>query len=209
MPDLSFSVERVSAVPHAAEPLLTFQIRIVNSGLERIHAVVLESKILVEAPDQAPAPHVNRRLEELFGEPSHWAESLDPLLWTRAATVVAPFAGSTRCMIEAPCSFDFNVAATKYFYGLEAVSAPLRFEFSGTVFSDRQVLPLSAGKHARFEMPALVWTDLMDAYYPQSVWLRLPRELFERLNRYKQEHRIPTWEDVLERMLPAGQVAVH
>src|SRR5579862_4076917 len=180
----------------AAAPLLAFHIRVVNAGLERIHSVVLDSKIQLEAPRQPPGPQVNDRLEELFGEPSQWAQSSKPMPWARASAVLPPFAGSTRCAVEVPCSFDFNVAATKFFYGLEAGSAPLLFEFSGSIFLDRQVVPIAAGKQARFEMPARAWTDLMDAYYPHSVWLRLPRDLFHRLNQYKQEHKIPTWEDV-------------
>ena len=36
--------------------------------------------------------------------------------------------------LPVPCSFDFNVAATKYFYGLEGGEVPLAFLFSGTVF---------------------------------------------------------------------------
>ena len=209
MADLSFAVERVSPVAGAATPLLTFHIRIVNNGLERVQAIVLDTRIQVEAPQRPPDARAYDRLEELFGETSHWAETTQPMPWARACAVVPPFVGSTRCAIEVPCSFDFNVAATKFFYGLEAATAPLRFEFSGTVFLDRQVTAIPAGKQARFDFPARVWSDLMDAYYPHSMWLRLPRDLFHRMNQYKEDQNIPTWEDVLERMLPAGPVAVH
>lgn len=209
MPDLSFAVERVSPVAHAAAPMLTFHVRIVNAGIERINAIVLDSRIQVEAPRRPPSAQVNDRLEELFGEPSHWADSVQTMPWARATAVVAPFAGSTRCDIDVPCSFDFNVAATKYFYGLNASSVPLRIDFTGTIFSDGKVIQIARGKQARFSMPACAWTDLMDAYYPQSVWLRLPRDVFHRMNQYKIDHKIPTWEDVLERLLPAGQEAVH
>src|SRR5262245_30652305 len=108
--------------------MLTFRVRIVNSGLERIHAIALECRIQVEPAARRPTPQVRDRLEDLFGEPSHWAQSTQPMSWTRASLIVPAFAGSTRCEIEVPCSFDFNVAATKYFYGLEAESAPLRFQ---------------------------------------------------------------------------------
>ena len=207
--DLSFTVERVSPVSHAASPMLMFKIRIVNAGSERINAIVLDCRIQVEAPDGPPSTKINDRLEELFGEPSHWADSVQSMPWSRVAAVADPFAGSTRVDIEVPCSFDFNVAATKYFYGLDAASAPLRFDFSGTIFCDGKMIAIAHGKHARFALPARAWTDLMDAYYPHSVWLRLPRDVFHRMNQFKVDHQIPTWEDVLERLLPAGQEAVQ
>ena len=209
MPDLSFAVERVSPVAHAANPLFTFQIRIVNAGIERINAIALESKIYVEPQPSRPTQPVTDRLEELFGEPSHWADSPKPLLWSRASTIVPVFAGSTRCELDVPCNFDFTVAATKFFYGLEAPGAPLRFDFAGTILCDRQMLAIPEGKRARFMLPVAAWSDLMDSYYPHSMWLRLPRNVFQRMNQYKIENRIPTWEDVLERLLPAGQEAVH
>jgi len=206
--ELSFAVERVSPVIHAACPSLTFQIRIVNAGIDRIHAIALESRIYVLPQPQRPTPSVVDRLEELFGEPSHWAESPKPMAWARASAIVPAFAGSTRFELDVPCSFDFNIAATKFFYGLEAYSVPLRFDFTGTIFGDRNNAQI-APRQARFDLPVAAWTDLMDAYYPHSMWLRLPRNVFQRMNQFRIENRIPTWEDVLERLLPAGQEAVQ
>src|SRR5579871_2644588 len=170
VPDLTFAVERVSPVVHAVSPQMIFHVRIVNAGVERINAIVLDCKLHIEPPRRPPSAQANDRLEELFGEPSHWADSAQSMPWARATAVVAPFAGSTRCDLEVPCSFDFNVAATKYFYGLDASSAPLRAEFSGTVFCDGKAIPIPPGKQVRFGLPSRAWTDLMDAYYPHSVW---------------------------------------
>jgi hypothetical protein len=36
--------------------------------------------------------------------------------------------------LSVPCTFDFNVAATKYFYGIESGDVPLMFLFNGAVF---------------------------------------------------------------------------
>ncbi len=38
----------------------------------------------------------------------------------------------------------------------------------------------------------------MDAYYPNSAWLCLRRDVFEELHRFKVEHGIPTWEQAIE-----------
>ena len=48
-----------------------------------------------------------------------------------------------------------------------------------------------------------VWKDLMDMYYPNSAWLALHRDTFEKLYQYKMREGIPTWEEALERALNA------
>ncbi len=209
MANLSFTVDRVSAELDAACPTLNFQIRAEQKSLEKIQAVVLESRIFVEPRAQPLSRGALDRLEDLFGESSQWATSNRPLTWARASAILPAFSGSARFDLEVPCSFDFNVASTKFFYGLEAPSAMLRFDFSGTIFVDRQAVALPAGLQSRFELPVAIWSDLMDAYYPHSMWLRLPRNVFHRMNQYRMENQIPTWEDVLERLLPSGQEAVH
>jgi hypothetical protein len=46
-------------------------------------------------------------------------------LWTHSSVLVAPFEGSCLVDLPVPCSFDFNVAATKYFAGLQDGDVPL------------------------------------------------------------------------------------
>ena len=109
-----------------------------------------------------------------------------------------------------PCTFDFNVGATKYFHGLGDGDVPLCVMFSGTVFYARdgepmQVSPISWEKEARFSMPVKVWREMMDTYYPNTAWLCLRRDIFERLYEYKVRHGIPTWEQALESMMQAEE----
>ena len=56
------------------------------------------------------------------------------MLWTHASVVVPPFTGETTAEVPVSCTYDFNVAATKYFYALEDGEIPLDFLFSGSVF---------------------------------------------------------------------------
>jgi hypothetical protein len=49
----------------------------------------------------------------------------------------------------------------------------------------------------------------MDEYYPNSAWLALQRDAFERLYEYKVRAGIPTWEQALDRMLAAVQETVR
>jgi hypothetical protein len=82
--------------------------------------------------------------------------------------------------------------------------------FSGTVFyadaeDALQVAPISWEQEARFMLPVKVWRDMMDAYYPNSVWLSLRRDVFDRLYQYKTQRGIPTWEQALESVLPVEE----
>jgi hypothetical protein len=48
-----------------------------------------------------------------------------------------------------------------------------------------------------------VWKNLMDTHYPNSAWLALRRDIFEKLYQYKVREGIPTWEEAIERALSA------
>jgi hypothetical protein len=47
----------------------------------------------------------------------------------------------------------------------------------------------------------------MEAYYPNSAWLCLRRDVFDRLNQYKTEHGIPNWEALIESLIPASGIS--
>jgi hypothetical protein len=51
------------------------------------------------------------------------------------ASVSIPAVNGERSHLPAPCSCDFNIAATKYFHGLEQGDVPLNFLFSGSIFT--------------------------------------------------------------------------
>jgi hypothetical protein len=43
---------------------------------------------------------------------------------------------------------------------------------------------------------------MMDYYYPNSAWLRLRHDTFNKLHLYKMHRGIPTWEEAIESLLP-------
>jgi hypothetical protein len=212
MPDLRFQVESASMVPFAAAPTLAFKLRITNGVAgEAIHTVALRCQIQIEVTRRRYAPEEQERLLDLFGTPDRWGQTLRSLLWTNASMVVPAFTGETTTAdLQVPCTFDFNVAATKYFEGLQDGEIPLNMLFSGTVFyalpdEPLQVAPISWEQEARCKLPVKTWREMMDFYYPNSVWLNLRRDVFDRLNQYKMRHGIPTWEQALEEMLPVEE----
>lgn len=215
MPDLSFQVASVEVVAFAAVPTLSFRLQVSNAPAEqKIQTVALRCQILFDVTKRKYSAEEQSKLRDLFGEPERWSQTLRNLLWTHVSCVVPPFAAGTRAEIQVPCTFDFNVAATKYFHGLGAGEIPLVFQFSGTVFYEDAegrvlVAPISWAKEARFRLPVTTWRGMMDAYYPNSAWLCLRRDSFERLHEYKIRKGIPTWEQALEEVLASAEEAVR
>jgi hypothetical protein len=209
MPDLQMAIEAAEVVQFAASPLLAFRLRIINTPEEQvIHTVALRVQIQIEASRRKYDAAEQARLLDLFGEPDRWGQTLRSMLWTHASVVVPSFTGSALADIPVPCTFDFNVAATKYFHGVTVGDVPLCFQFSGTVFyqgedGSLQVAPISWDKESKFRLPVKIWKDLMDTHYPNSAWLNLRRDTFEKLHQYKMREGIPTWEEALERALAA------
>jgi hypothetical protein len=211
MPDLSFKIEEAIVVPFAAAPTLAFKLRIEDGiGSETIHTVALRCQIQIDVTRRRYTEEEQRPMRDLFGEPGRWSQTLRSLLWTHVNVVVPSFHGSTVADLLIPCTFDFNVAATKYFEGLAGGEIPLHLMFSGTVFyagSDDvlQVAPISWDRETRFKLPVRVWREMMDSYYPNCVWINLRRDVFERLYEYKTQRGIPTWEQALEEILPVEE----
>jgi len=213
MPDLRFQIESASVVPFAAIPMLAFQLQIRNAMAdEKIHTIALRCQIQLEVTRRRYAPREQERLLDLFGQPDRWSQTLRSLLWTHANLVVPGFAGaSTMVDLQVPCTFDFNVAATKYFEALTDGEIPLLMLFSGTVFyappdSPLQVAPISWEQEARYKLPVKLWRKMMESYYPNCVWINLRRDIFDRLYLYKMQHGIPTWEQALEHALSNEEV---
>jgi hypothetical protein len=211
MPNLSFKIEQATVVPFAVAPTLAFELRINNAmPSQTIHTVALRCQIQIEATRRRYTPEEQASMRDLFGEPERWSQTLRTMLWTHASMVVPSFQGATLTDLHVPCTFDFNVAVTKYFGGLTGGEVPLQFLFSGTVFyADTegvlQVAPISWDQEAKFKLPVRVWREMMDAYYPNTVWIDLRRDAFDRLYQYKVQRGILTWEQALESMLPAEE----
>jgi hypothetical protein len=211
MPDLSFKVEGAEVAKFSASPQLAFKLRITNADpAETVHSVALRCQIQIEVTRRRYDAEEQENLRDLFGEPDRWSQTLRNLLWTHVNVNVPPFKGETVVELPVPCTFDFNVGATKYFHGLGDGEVHLCLMFSGTIFyaaegEHLQVSPISWEKDARFKLPVKVWREMMDSYYPNSAWLCLRRDLFERLYEYKVRHGILTWEQALENMLQAEE----
>lgn len=215
MPDLDFSVERAAVVEHAAVPTLRFDVRLENRPAEQeIRSVSLNTQIRISATRRHYAPSEQDLLLELFGEPGRWRDTLRSLLWTHATVHVPPFTGSALVEIPVACTYDLEVVAAKYLHALEDGKVPLEFLFSGTVFyatpdGRLQVERIPWDREAEFGLPVRLWRAMIERYYPNSAWIRLHRDAFDRLYEYKAERGLPTWEAAVEALLQASEQEVE
>lgn len=209
MPDLHFEVVGAEAPPYAALPILLFKLRVANSPEEeRIHSALLRCQIRIAATRRRYDPESKARLVELFGEPERWRDTVRAFLWTNTTTVLPSFSGTTTVEVSAPCTYDFEVAGTKYFDALDDGEIPLTFLFSGMVFYESetgnlQVSQISWEREADYRLPVALWKEMMARYYPNTAWIRMDKSVFDRLQRYKAARGLPTWEETLVRLLDA------
>lgn len=208
MPELNFEIFEAEALPFAASPQLSFKLGIANAKeSETIHTISLQCQIMIESVRRRYSPAEQAHLRDLFDEPERWSDTLRTMLWTHSSVTVSSFTGNTTVNLPVECTYDFNIAATKYFAGLEEGEVPLLLQFSGTYFYAGENGMLQASqipwtKETKFRLPVRVWQEMMEIYYPNSSWLQLRRDVFDQLHRYKIRHAIPTFEQVLERLLP-------
>jgi hypothetical protein len=211
MPDLTFKVTDVAPATRGLVPLLLFHLEITNTpGDELIQSATIEVQIQFECPKRAYNDSEKEKLLDLFGTPERWGQTLRNRLWTLATATIGTFSGAATARLPVPCSFDLNVAAAKYFYALEDGDVPLLFLFSGTVFYSAQDGRLQAQripheKECSWRMPARVWRELMDHHWPNTAWISLHRDMFDRLCEFKRRNGLPNWEQTLERLLDAAE----
>jgi len=209
--DLNFEILSAEPLLYAAVPQLIFKLRVAEPHAKTlVQNVALRCQIQIEAAQRHYNGDEQKKLRDLFDEPSRWSQTLKTMLWTHVNVNVSSFTNDITIDVPVECSFDFNVAATKYFAALEEDDIPLLFQFSGTVFyADEagalQIAQIPWSKESKFRLPAPVWRQMMDVYYPNGAWLRLRRDAFERLYEFKVKHGIPTWEQALEKLLNGSE----
>ncbi|GCE12788.1 DUF6084 family protein [Tengunoibacter tsumagoiensis] len=207
MPDLNFEVIGAETPAFAAMPTLIFKLRITNSDEhEMIHTVALRTQLQIAVTRRNYTASSQAQLLDVFDEPARWGTTLKNLLWTHISTIVPSFTGSTMVELSIPCTYDFEVVTTKYFHALDSGEIPLLFQFSGSIFyatveNALQVMQVSWKKEASYRLPVLLWQEMMERYYPNSVWLHLDKEIFDRLYHYKLHQRLPTWEATFAQLL--------
>ncbi len=162
-------------MPHAAAPLIALKLRITNlPASEAIHTLTLRCQVQIEPSKRRYVPQEQEKLLDLFGTPERWSRTVRPLLWMNTTVAVPGFTDNVLVDLQLPCTFDFNVAATKYFHALETGEIPVCVMFSGTVFyqgddGSLQVAQVPWDREANYRLPISTWKEMMEMHYPEYV----------------------------------------
>ncbi len=205
MSGLEFEVLGARAEPYAAVPTINVRLRLTDRDHAPVHAIALRCQIRIEPQRRRYTREEQERLVEVFGEPTQWGDSLKPFLWTHVATTISGFDGSTEVDLPITCTYDLEVAGTKFFHSVGDGEIPLVFLFSGTTFTrgdaGMSVAPVAWHEEASYRLPVQVWRDMMDLYFPNSGWLMVSRATLDTLTRFKAARALPTWDHVIEQLL--------
>ena len=171
-----------------------------------VRNIMLRCQIRIEPTRRQYGAAEHEHLVDLFGCKERWGETLRSFLWTHTDVLIPAF--ETDCSIDlpVPCSYDFNIAATTYFHGLEAGEAPLSLLFSGTIFygdpdGRLQIEQIAWSKEATYRLPVATWHAMMEHHYPNGLFLCVGRNVFDQLERFKRAHGHPTLELALADLL--------
>jgi hypothetical protein len=203
-PSLAFAIDNARAVEYAAVATLAFDLRV--SSTRPVRALQLDVQLQIAARRRSYDEPEQERLWELFGTPDRWSDTLRTLPWLRASLAVPPFAGETLIELPVVCTYDLEVTAARYFAALVDGVVPLEFLFSGAVFyaddgGRLQMVRIDWDSEAQYRMPVAVWRAAIDRHFPDSAWLRLGREPFDRLQGYKARRGLLTIDEAVELLL--------
>lgn len=201
-----FTVLGVRPAPHTAAPTLRFELHVSDPSGREVHAIALSTQIHIDPARRRHDPETRTRLVELFGAPERWGSTTQSWEWARIDVLVHGFTGATVFSLDLPCTYDLEVAASKYLYSLPDGEAPLSFHFSGMILyageHDRlQVTTVPWSCTTRFRLPVATWRSAMDAIYPGGGWVRLSHETLEALSRRKAREGAHSYDACVAQLL--------
>jgi hypothetical protein len=200
MTRLVFEVVGAHPERYAAEPTLMLELQITEADGRAVHAVALKCQVRIEPQRRRYEPAEEARLLELFGETPRWgtrcARSVDP-----RRHHVARFTGTTTIDLPITCTYDFEIAASKY------LRARRRVRPAGAVLLRHRLHRTETGSapppcrgikmrvRSRSRRGATRWTCTSPT--PGG---RVSRDTLDALQRYKAEQALPTWDQTFERL---------
>ncbi|MFF5448000.1 DUF6084 family protein [Streptomyces sp. NPDC012888] len=204
MTEFSFACTGVRADPYAAGPTLVFRLRITATPGTRVHALALRCQIRVEPARRGYDDAEAAALTDLFGERSRWGNTLNPVQFAHVSTIVPGFTGEIETDLTVPCTYDTDIAASRYFRALTGGEVPLLLLFSGTAFTGPggfHVEPVPWDKEVAHRMPVKVWQEMIDQHFPGCGWIRLPDDTMDALLAYRSRRALPSWQATVESLL--------
>ena len=122
--DVSFAVLDVVPEPYTVTPVLTAHIDVSAGGEDPVHAIALRCQVRIEPPRRFYSDEEAAGLIDLFGPRERWASTQRTFLWQHCTAMVPGFTGRTTVALPLDCTYDFEVAASKYLNALRDGVSP-------------------------------------------------------------------------------------
>src|SRR5689334_24650781 len=119
MAELIFGCAEAHATRYAATPTLSFALHITESTGVRVHAIALRCQIRIEPHRRRYSPDEARRLNDLFGDTSRWAETVKPIHLPTWSPRRPGFPPATEPELQVPCTYDLEVAPARHHQPLD------------------------------------------------------------------------------------------
>jgi hypothetical protein len=205
MPRLQFGVRDVQAATDAATPSLRATLSIAAEPGVSVLGLALNVDVRIAAERRRYSDAERGRLRELFGSDGDWDRSIGPIVWTRGTINVPAFEDSVDTTVILPCGYEFDMVAVKYATALEDGFIPVEILPTGTVFY-RGGERMLAGKlpwdtEIAFRIDVSTWRAAVDAVFNGTAWLRIDDRLLWRLQTYRAQHGLTTWDSTIEALL--------
>jgi hypothetical protein len=207
MSELTFAVVEVAPEPYAVTPILMARVGVAADGDDPIHAIALRCQVRIDPLRRAYNDDEAAGVVDLFGPRERWATTQHPFLWQHTSTMVPGFSGTTQVNLPLECTYDFEVAASKYLHALHDGAIALQFLFSGTVFVAGEhgfaVQQIPWDREDSYHMPVSVWRDLMRQHFPNTGWLRLEHDTVNALAAYRSSRGLLSLDEAVTELLKA------
>jgi Family of unknown function (DUF6084) len=204
-PGLELEVTGARASLSHAAPTLVFALRALEPTGREIYTVALSTQIHIDPGLRSHDDATRELLVDLFGAPERWAATTTSIVWAEVDRLVPSFTHQAGFELPVPCSYDLEVAASKYLYALPDGDVPLSFHFSGRIFyrgdDGRLQVVLAPWSSATFRLPVSTWKKMIDWHYPGSSWIRVGADTLERLQRRKAAGGLRTFDETVAGML--------
>jgi hypothetical protein len=210
-PEPDFSVVTIRQVRHAAAPMLALDLQVSEPSGRQVYMIALRIQLMIEPARRRYDDATRERLVELFGPPERWATTTRSLVWSQLDVLVPAFTGQTTVAVPLACSYDLELAASKYLYSLPDGEAPLALHFSGTIYyrgdaDGLQMVLVPWNRSVDFRMPVSVWRETIEHYYPNTTWVAVRSQTLDALQREKVARGLATFDDCLRALLePPGR----
>jgi Family of unknown function (DUF6084) len=168
--------------------------------------IALTIQLMIEPARRRYDDATRERLVELFGAPERWAVTTRSLVWAKLDVLVPAFTGTTTVTVPIACHYDLELAAAKYLHSLPDGEAPLALHFNGMIYypaddGGLQMALIPWSKSIDFRMPASVWLQTIEHYYPGTAWVAVRAETFEALQREKLARGLATLDACIGELL--------